>query len=402
MKILQLCKKYPFPIKDGESIAIHSLAHGLWGQGCTLDLLAMNTPKHYARADATDPAQQFYRQVGVVDVDTALRPDAAFLNLFSKDSYHISRFLSAAFTEVLKDLLNREKYDVILLETLYLTPYLTTIRQHSRARVVLRAHNVECEIWERITAQTPAGPKRWYLDHLTRKLKHFEQSQLSQIDFLAPIAARDLAHFQRMGYRGAAAVTPIGLDLADYQPDWEPLRRPVGDIAFIGSLDWLPNIEGLRWFLAEVWPAARQQWPTIKLHVAGRNTPDWLRKQAPEGVVVHGEVPDARAFLNQYAISLVPLFAGSGMRAKILESMALGRVVLTTSLGLEGISATPDRDVLLANSGTEFIRQIAFCRATPTLEFIGQRARALVDSDYSSDAIARHLLDNWRSLPVLT
>ncbi|MCB9080670.1 MAG: glycosyl transferase family 1, partial [Lewinellaceae bacterium] len=155
MKILQLCKKYPFPIKDGESIAIHSLAHGLWEQGCTLDLLAMNTPKHYARADATDPVQQFYRQVTVVDVDTALRPDAAFLNLFSKDSYHISRFLSAAFTDALKDLLDREKYDVILLETLYLTPYLATIRQHSRARVVLRAHNVEYEIWERITAQTP-------------------------------------------------------------------------------------------------------------------------------------------------------------------------------------------------------------------------------------------------------
>ncbi|MCO6489433.1 MAG: glycosyltransferase [Phaeodactylibacter sp.] len=399
MKILQLGKKFPYPPKDGESIAVNTLSRALHELGCEVSLLAMNTHKHFFDDEGCPQALGHYKEVFRVPVDNRIKPVEAFLNLFSKESYHIARFVSPAFRRQLAEVLKNNRFDLIQLETPYLAPYIPTIRKYSDALVAMRAHNVEHEIWHRIADNTAFLPKRWYLKHLAHKLYRYEVEQLDQYDILVAITGRDLGQFRELGYKKAGVVAPIGVCSGAYQPDYNSYARPLS-ASFIGSLDWRPNQEGLQWFLSQVWGPLQHKHAGLELHVAGRNTPpDWKRKLAGNNVFIHGEVPDAPAFINKHSLMVVPLLSGSGMRAKVLEGMALGRVVLTTSMGLEGIAARPGQEVLVADTPEQFIHHIEYClNQGPQMEGMGRQARRFVLENYDSAAIARRLLDAYQSL----
>lgn len=402
MKVLQLCKKFPYPLKDGESIAVNSLSKALCEHGCDITLLAMNTTKHYFSATSSLPvALSHYEKIHTVKVDNRVKALDALTNLFSPDSYHISRFISLEFKEKLAQLLRAEDFDVIQLETPYLAPYIPLIRQLTEAPIAMRAHNVEHEIWQRITLNTSFFLKKWYLTHLTKKLKEYEMAQLSYYDLLVAITKRDLNTFRSLGFKKQGIVTPIGLEMDKYQPDFSSYARPLS-VSFIGSLDWMPNQEGIRWFLERVWPQAGRQMPSVKLHVAGRNTPDWLLKMRNKNIQVHGEVPDAADFINQHSVMVVPLLSGSGMRAKILEGMALGKVVISTRLGLEGIPAKHRHQVLVADSAREFIQQLQYCHSLPAeqLRRMGEEAQDFAHKNYDSQETARSLMKTYQELMV--
>ncbi len=400
MRILQLCKKFPYPLKDGESIAVTTLSRSLHHLGCRLSLLAMNTSKHYFDITSIPDALSHYEQILAVGVDNRVKPVDAFLNLFSSESYHIARFVSPAFQQELARLLQREAFDVIQLETPYLAPYIPVIRRHSGAVVAMRAHNIEHEIWQRIAGNTGFLPKRWYLQHLSAKLRRYELEQLHAYDFLAPITQRDLNIFRALGYDKKAVVTPIGIDSKRYEPDYGSFSRPLS-LSFIGSLDWMPNLEGLKWFLEETWGLLNRRFPALELHIAGRNTPAWIGRLRLPNVHVHGEVPDAGEFINRHSIMLAPLLSGSGMRAKILEGMALGKVVLATGIGLEGIAARDRSEVLVADTAEQFENAIAFCYGQGAgLEQMGRAARLFVAQHYDSLEIARRLLNAYSTEAV--
>lgn len=397
MKILQLCKKFPFPLKDGESIAITNLGKSLGALKCEITLLAMNTSKHYFDSEVRPLALGHYKAVHSVDVDNRVKAIDAFIHLFKEDSYNISRFVSSAFEEKLIQLLQADNFDVVQLETLYLAPYIPIIRRYSNAVVAMRAHNVEHEIWQRMTSNTAFFLKRWYLRHLTGRLEAYEVQQLHNYDILLPITERDLHSFEKAGYSNRAVVTPIGLDCSRYTSNYESYAEDLS-ISFIGSLDWMPNIEGLKWFLDTTWDRLAAKFPNLKLHIAGRNTPSWLKNLNKKNIIVHGEVDCAVTFINAHSIMIVPLLSGSGMRAKILEGMALGKVVLTTNIGLEGITATHKDEVLIANKAEEFINCIQYCYdEREALRFLGQRAENFVKTNYNCQKIAEQLLKAYQA-----
>ena len=397
MKILQLCKKFPFPLKDGESIAVTNLSKALNTLNCEITLLAMNTKKHYFDISQLPADFNHYQSIHVVPVDNSIYLKDAFVNLWKSESYHISRFVSDEFNDALIELLSQNEFDVVQLETLYLAPYIPTIRKYSKAQVAMRAHNVEHEIWQRVMRQTKSLPKKWYLNYLVKKLALFERQQLKNYDILVPITKRDLGIFKQMGYQKEAVVTPIGIETSIYPTNDRSFKEDIS-LSFIGSLDWMPNQEGLVWFLDNVWKALVKQYPDLRLHIAGRNTPQWLYNKKLKNVTIHGEIPDASQFINQHSVMIVPLLAGSGMRAKILEGMALGKVVISTSLGLEGIPAENKKQVLVANTPKEFIDGIDYCyRSNGQLKSIGQNARAFVDAHYDHLHIARNLLEAYKA-----
>lgn len=392
MKILQLCKKFPFPLKEGEAIAVYHLSRGLVEQGCTVDLLTMNTLKHHYAQVEWPAAFAHYHRVVAVEVDNRLSVSGAFLNLFSRESYHVSRFDTPEFAAVLEQLLAENDYDAILLETLYLAPYIPLIRNKSKAVVVMRSHNVEFSIWERVSQHTRSTLKRKYLQYLTHKLKRFEIGQLQAYDLLAPVSAYDLQVFKALGYKGYHLVTPIGLNLDLYPV--EPLKEGVAQrLGFIGSLDWLPNQEALQWFLQKVWPLLHGKFPGLEFDIAGRNAPADFLRQTPAGVHFLGEVADAAAFVNEHIIALAPLRSGSGLKVKVLEAMALGRVVLGSSIALEGIPAQDGRHFLLANTPEDFVRQLSRLQENPQLAVqLGQTARELIQTEFDYRDVARKLM----------
>lgn len=400
MRILQLTKKFPHPLKDGESLAITYLAKALQELGCDLSLLSMNTSKHYFNPRHFSVNDSPWSDIHYVEVDTRLRPLPALRHLLKGESYHIGRFVQEDFRRALIRLLKEQTFDVVQLETLYLAPYIPDIRRHSDAIISIRTHNVEHEIWERITANCRPGLKKWYLNRLTRQLKAYEMERLPQTDLLVSISRRDLNKFRDLGYQGTAVTVPIGLDTERYTPDWSAFRKPIS-LSFIGSLDWMPNQEGLNYFLEQVWKKAMAEKMPLELHVAGRNMPEYFYKKNWPGVHFHGEVPDARSFINQHPVMVVPLLSGSGMRAKILEGMALGRAVITTSLGLEGIAAEPGEEVLLADSAETFLKCLRYTLQEPEeLMQIGERARRKALDEYDNHRQARKLQEVYRSFFV--
>lgn len=402
MRILQLCKKFPFPLKDGESIAVTALSRSMKALGHEVHLLAMNTSKHYFPKKELPKSFNHYTSIHDVKVDNRVKPLQALWHLRGTESYHIVRFCSPDFEKALVKLLQQTEFDVIQLETPYLSTYIPAIRKNSDAVVSMRAHNVEFEIWERISQNTALWPKRWYLYHLTERLRRYETDQLKAYDHLAAITQRDLERFRELGYDGSATVTPIGVDSQSYQPDYSSFQKPLS-LSFIGSLDWMPNLEGLQWFLDKVWPLVQVQHPGLKLHIAGRNTPKWLHRMNRPGIVVEGEVPSATAFINQHSLMVVPLLSGSGMRAKVLEGMALGKAVLSTQMGMEGIGIVPGTHALIANSPEGFARQISEAyrlQEKQALETLGREARRFVLERYDSLEVARQLMQAYAELSV--
>jgi glycosyltransferase involved in cell wall biosynthesis len=170
-------------------------------------------------------------------------------------------------------------------------------------------------------------------------------------------------------------------------------------LAFIGSLDWLPNLEGLEWFIDKIWPEVHAKFPNVKFHIAGRNMPDSVMKLQRPNVVIHGEVDDSNAYLNDHAVSIVPLLSGSGMRAKILQGMALGRTVITTSVGLEGIEARDQQEVLIADPPEAFAKVICDCLSRGSqLEGIGRAAHRLFEQRYDRLNMAERLIETYHRL----
>lgn len=398
MRILQLCHKFPWPLKDGAAIASTYLAKAFAELGSEVTLLSMNTSKHWF--DTGDLPHDFdhYAEIQTVFINNHIRPLPALLNLFSKRSYHVERFDQVDFAKKLQEILQNSRFDIVQLESLYLTPYIPVIKKYTSASVVLRAHNVEHEIWERV-AENSNPLKKWYLQKITPRLRQYEIEHLNKYDLVAGISARDVEQFRALGLHKPATVTPIGLDCRDYEADFSSFSRPLS-LSFIGSLDWMPNQEGLQWFLDEVWtPVLAPAFPELTFHIAGRTAPRWLRKLDMERVVFHGEVTSSPEFLNQHSVMVVPLLSGGGMRAKILEGMAVGKVVLSTRVGMEGVDAQHRKECLLADTPEEYVKAIRWCyKQGEGLAELGRKAQAFCHDNYDNLEVGRRLLVTYSSL----
>ena len=391
MKILQLCKKFPWPLKDGESVAVNAIGIGLADLGVTVDLLAMNTKKHFTTVDSeVIESLPHYRMVKWVPIDTKVKVFQALTSLIEGSSYHLKRFIDLEFEQTLKEVLydSGEHYDFVILESLYMVPYIEVIKKYSKAKIIFRSHNLEYEIWERLAQNNRNPLLKWYLGKLARKLKEFECSRLQKINHLIPISPVDYQKYLQLGYKGDIYALPLGIDLRKYPLHFSKVHSKI-EVGFIGSLDWRPNVEGLKWFLTKVWPAVQARYPNVfRIHIAGRNMPSTIRNHASADVIIHGEVEDAVEFMKHYGYFIVPLFSGSGMRVKILEAMAMGKIVLSTQIGIEGIPATPEKEYIKADTFQEFMG--AFGRIMNNeydTEILGRNARSFIDDNYSM----RHL-----------
>jgi glycosyltransferase involved in cell wall biosynthesis len=396
MRVLQLTKKVPFPSKDGESMAIRSLASSLVSNGVSVDLLSLNTNKHRFSSDLDDLDSTLYRSIYMVEINTDFHPISFLLNLFSNIPYQISRFVKKDYKVKLISLLTQNEYDFILLETVYLTPYISLIKRYSSAKILLRTHNMEYEIWERLYKGANWGVSKLLYKWLALQMFRYESFRLHAIDYLIAISERELLMFKASYPSLNGRVVPITWNASkdSYQKTLKSNTQKIS-LFFIGSLDWKPNQEGLLWFLNKVWPICHAKFPHLSFYVAGRNMPDRIKQMTLDGVFMLGEVGDAVAFVNQHDIAIVPLLSGSGMRAKIIEAMALGKVVITTSIGLEGIEAQDAFNVCLADSPEDFVNVIQFLLTHPDQMIkMGINAHHNIMNNYESVTMGKKLLDS--------
>ncbi|PKP22695.1 MAG: glycosyl transferase family 1 [Bacteroidetes bacterium HGW-Bacteroidetes-21] len=397
MRILQIHNKVPYPPKDGGSIAIWTLSQELAAQGHEVTLLAMNTKKHYVSAVDLPDREKSKIQIIPVDVNAPIHFYGAISNLlFSRLPYNAIRFIDNNFKKALIEVLQKNEFDVIQLEGLYVAPYIPVIRKYSKAVVSFRAHNVEHEIWSRIKANETTLLKREYLGVLVRRLKRFEMSLLNSADVVVPITERDASVFRTLGCSKPLHVCPAAINLLEVVP--QPRKTIFPSLFFIGALDWAPNQEGLIWFFDNLWANIHSEIPEITLYVAGRNCPDWLLKKIQvDGVEYVGEVDNAYNFMNTYAIMIAPIFSGSGMRVKIIEGMALGKTIITTTIGTEGINTCHQQNILIANKADDFILLIKKCLENREFcDSIGKNAIEFVRTNYDIKSITKSLIKFYK------
>lgn len=389
MKVLQICNKPPYPPVDGGTMAMNSITQGLLREGCEVKVLAVETDKHPADMDKMPTDYRERTRFEAEYIDLGVKPLEAAVAMLCGESYHVRRYRSEAFAKWLRRILEQEEFDVIHMESPFLTPYLPLIRSLSKAKVVLRAHNVENIIWKRVAESTPHGLKRWYLKHLSLTLRAYELEHINDYDGVVCITRNDAEYFKQNGCRRPVTAIPFGVEPEEYAG----VAVEPGSLFHIGAMDWMPNRESIEWLLDEVWPVVHREVPQARLYLAGRKMPQkWMKAQI-EGVSVVGEVPDAGYFIAGKQINVVPLRSGSGIRVKIIEAMAAGKAVVTTTVGAQGIEYTDGENLLIADTPEQFARQIKqLVEDQDYCAKVGEAAARLVAEQYDVKKLTGRLL----------
>lgn len=396
MRILQVTNKVPYPVKDGGAIACMNLARGFSHLGHEVTILAMNTVKHNITLNEIPESIKELAKFKLVRVPARISPVTALLNLlFSKKPYNAVRFISRTFARELQRVLLENDFDIIQLEGLYVCPYIPVIRANSKAKIVYRAHNIEHEIWSR-TAIMAKGLERRYLRNLSKRIKSFEVAILNKYDLLVPITGRDGEILNKLGNLKPVHVSQTGIDSSLLIPNSKNLEHPT--LFHIGSLEWTPNQEGLIWFFENCWNEILKKYPDLKFYVAGRNAPAWFQKKLNlPNVVFEGEVTDAYEFINSKSIMVVPLFSGSGMRIKIIEGMALGKPIVTTPVGTEGISTTSDKNIVITRGVLGFVDSISkLIEDDEYFETISKNAIEYINENFDNLSSAGSLIEFYK------
>ena len=399
MKILQLCIRVPFPPSDGATIAMYNISKAFYENGVELKILSFNTNKNYVPAEKI--SQEFSRQTGIetVDIDLRINFYPALLNLFRKDSFNVSRFIQEEFKSRLKGILSDNHYDIVHLEGLYVSPYIDIIRKYSKAKIVLRSHNVEFIIWERLAASEKNSFKKMYLRFLAKRLKQYEINLLNSYDAIVPITSVDKNTFEALGCKIPILAMPLGVNVNDY-PD-EGNQPEEFSVFHLGSMDWMPNLEAVDWFLNYVYGKLVKQIPGIKIYLAGKDMPLKIKEMANRNLVVMDRIEDSKNFMKDKPVMIVPLLSGGGMRVKIIEGMASGKAIVSTTVGAEGINYINNKNILIADTPDDFVS--AILRLKNDKEFtksIGLNARKLVEEEYDNNKIGKDLLTFYESLLI--
>ena len=398
MNILQICHKPPYPAIDGGCIAIKNISEGLIKESCNIKILTINTIKHPFDINAFPKTFLDQTNVESVFVDTKLNIVDAFSNLVTYDSYNISRFFSPDFNSLLIKTLKKNSYDVILLESLFTTPYIESIRNHSQSKIILRSHNLEHIIWERLAKETTNPAKKIYLNLLSNQLKSYEIEVLNQLDGIAAISRDDELKYNNLNKAPKTITIPFGINVLNYNNETNKSSKNL-KFFHLGAMDWKPNLEAVGWLLKEVWPKILQKNPNAELHLAGKNMPKWLIDKKDVNVFNHGNVKNANEFIRKYDIMIVPILSAGGIRVKIIEGMALGKTIISTKIGAEGLNYNNNENILIANTPSEFADQsLRLTQNVEEISRIGNNARSHVLENYDQKIISKKLISFFNSL----
>lgn len=310
------------------------------------------------------------------------------------------RLSSELFTQKLEATLEFIKPDIVQVEGLEMAQYgLRACQFFGQAlRLVYDAHNAEYLLQQRIFKTDARHPRRWlgalYSFIQWRKLYHYEAIVCRQAQRVIACSSADARALADLVPGLEAIVLPNGVDTQYYRPDAvTPLPLGSQCLVFTGKMDFRPNVDAVLWFCSEVLPIIQRAAPGAQFYIVGKNPHPRLEplRQIP-GVIVTGFVEDVRPYIAAAAVYVVPLLTGGGTRLKVLEAMAMGKAVVSTTLGCEGIHATPDREVVLANEPHSFAaRVLDLLQNEARCKELGHAARTFVERHFDWHIIATPL-----------
>lgn len=389
-RILILYNRVPYPLNDGGNIAVNAMIEGYKREGWQVYVLAMNTTRHPI---ADETLKNIYTDIyafETIPVDNSISTKGIVANyLFSTRPNHVQRFFVPAFADRIVEILRQFEPDVVQMESVFLSSYIPLIRKNSNAKLALRMHNVEGQIWARLAAETKNPFKKLYLTNLAERIRKYEIAAWKDYDLLIGITGTDSAEVKKHIPTADVITIPVAIEVGEMvgnnsNPDWTGYH--------IGAMDWLPNKEAMQWFINDIWPLVHERTPHFLFEYAGRNMPVDMKMLQGEGVLCVGEVADAAGFIAHKKILIVPLRSGGGIRVKILEAMAAEKLVICTGIAIQGIDAVPGVHYLLADTAQDFADAIAWAlEHKPEAEAITHNAAALVKTNYNAASLGARL-----------
>ncbi len=310
----------------------------------------------------------------------------------------VLNYASADVERCLTDVLARGSFDMVQLETSNLFSYLKIIRSApSRPGVLLDWHNIDSELMFRYAVETGNLPKKLIARRTAGLLSKLETRLMGLCDAHTVVSEPDKRKLLKHNPKACVTVIPNGVDASAFRP--ADGKAAGTGLLFVGSMDYHANVDAIRWFVQTVWPKLTQRVPALKLSVVGRSPVPEVQALASDRITVTGTVADVRPYYSDSAAVIVPLRVGGGTRLKILEAMAMGVPVISTTLGAEGIAAGDGDEILLADSADEMTQAVERILTDGTLRRrLVERARELVSKRYDWNAIGGQLYDVHRAL----
>ncbi len=312
-------------------------------------------------------------------------------NLASPRPFTVDRNYDPALHEVARRLHAETPFDLVIADCVQMARHAEGL---PGAATVLFQHNVEAQILQR-AAGRGSLPMRAYMRLQWKKMHKFESETGRKFTSVIAISEPDKAIFERdFGWDHVAAID-TAVDTDYFRPDAVEAAEDPRKVVFVGSMDWFPNQQAIRYFAKDVWPIVRKARPDATFQVVGRTPPpDIEALSGTDGIEVVGKVPDTRPYIAGAAVSVVPILVGGGTRLKIFEAMAMRKAVVSTTIGAEGLPLTPGEHILLADTAGSFAADlISLLNDRDRRERLAQSAYDLVNNRFRSEIVAKQFED---------
>ncbi len=318
----------------------------------------------------------------------------AIFAIFSKKPY-ISTFIhyDPEMAKKIQQITAEQEFDIVHLDHLDATIYLNNCGE---LPTYLDEHNYESDLLRSIISSTKNSIVRYFLINQYEKLKKYETYILNAVNYVGTVSENDADTIKRIAQKSIVMVIPNGVDLDFFTINRSPMKNR---IISIGSLDWLPNEEGLIWFIKNVWPIILTSIDKPKFQIVGRNPSSRILKNSNSNIEIHGSVADVRSYAIEASVFVVPLFSGSGTRLKVLEAMAMGIPIVSTEKGAEGIEYNNGINIIIANTANDFASfVIRLCNDSNYANDISREAKALVADKYTWSSVGIKLDKCYRKV----
>lgn len=378
MHVLFVSTRSPYPLNGGHALRTY---HTLREAARRHYVSFLTFVQHEEEWDGLHVLQEFCEDVVALPIpsDGKVGTAAALAgNILSSKPFVAGKYNTRAMRRAIEAVREFSSVDLFHLDMLPLSVY---AGQAGSAAVVQVDHNVEYNLLER-RAGAERGMGRRFWGEQARRLKAFEAAALRQADRTIAVSEIDATILRDLAPGAEVRTVPNGVDTEFFQP--APEAPDADNLVFVGAMTHFPNVDSVRFFLDDIWPRVRAARPNSRFTIIGAHPPESiLAAGLMPGVRVEGQVPDIRPFVGKAAVYVVPLRVGGGTRLKILDAMAMGKAIVSTSVGCEGLDVTDGVNIAIADSPGDFAARILGLMEDPsTREQMGREARATVESKY--------------------
>ena len=311
------------------------------------------------------------------------------LHLPSAAPYAVSKFTDPKVQQSVRKSLQERRYDVAVCDFLSAS---RNFPDSSPVPLLLFQHNVESSLWQRMAGGETDPIRKLSYRIEAGKMARYEKDALRKFDHVIAVSDHDRTQMLAMDSTCPISVVPTGVDTSKYQRVASAAGNPPV-VVFTGSMDWEPNVDAVEYFCREVWPNVLAEFPTARFEIVGRNPSARVQRLASDTVVVTGTVPSVSDHLRDANVVVVPLRIGGGTRLKIFEAMAMGKAMVSTSIGAEGLDVQHGRDLMLADNAQSFSTGILYLLRDPALRRRYEDAAAKLAAQYDWSHIARRFAE---------